>query len=510
MDISNAPGAPSPIDGTAWRRWLIIAAALFPLVALWSLANPLFASPDETTHMIRAQSTSVGDFSSPFTTDGLPIRSVECFVFQSEVSAACQDVHWGEPGTTWELPTENYPPVFYAIAAIPAVFTSGIAGAYLMRLWLAALCVALVAWAGVLVTRPGSGPWRLTGLVIAMTPMAVFTMATVNPSGLGVAFASLFVTGALATRTEFRRRTEVVAAVLTGMLGMTLVRRDGIIWLVLSCVVLMPLMPFRTVRSSLAGLPRWLVATATAVLILLIGATVLWAGPTIGEFVTGGAGGGTDAWEAARYVRTYVFHVIGTFGWLDSPIGEEPFLIAMIAAGSLGVLALVGSNRRYVASTALGIAALLLAPVGFGMVRFPYFQGRYLLPVWVCLALVAGASVAMGGLGAVLARRTPRFLLVVWAGVHLVGFVQNLRRYSVGRSGSWGFIFGGDWHPEMMSNVVAVGLFVASLVFAGAVVHRLLVGCGDGERPLAVGSDLFGEPSGHPVEDRPTDGQAGE
>ena len=35
---------------------------------------------------------------------------------------------------------------------------------------------------------------------------------------------------------------------------------------------------------------------------------------------------------------------------------------------------------------------LLVTPVLFSIARFPYLQGRYLLPMWAGLLLVAGAA----------------------------------------------------------------------------------------------------------------------
>ena len=462
-------------DNAFGRRWLLLVVAFLPFVALWSLANPLFASPDETTHMVRAQSISAGKFDSPFVTDGLPIRAAECIAFQSEVSAACQDLTWDPAGTEYELPTENYPPFFHAVAALPALITSGIWGAYVMRLWLAILCVVLLAWAGALTTRPGDSPWLLTGLCLAVVPMGVFTMSTVNPSGLGTAFTALLVAGLLSLRTTRAGAPEVLGAISVGLIGMALVRRDGVIWVLAIALVFAPGL-IRQFRPSRDWIPRGRRAVMSLAAITVVVYMSFWfAGPTIAAFLRNRQeAGGTNPWEAARYIRFYLTQLVGTFGWLDSPMGEEAFLVAMIVAGFIVILGLGGTDRLAAASTAIALALLLTAPVAFGMIRFPYLQGRYLLPIWVCLMLVAAKSAALGGLDPAQSRRLTRLLLGCWLVVHMVGFLQNLRRYAVGRSGSWGSILGAEWHPPMMPNWVVVALLLGCSICMIAVIGRLL------------------------------------
>ena len=79
--------------------------------------------------------------------------AVECLKFQPEVTADCQDLSWGPDGTQQIGPTDGYPPLYHSIAAIPALFTSGLAGD-LMRIWMAVIIMALIAWAAALVSRP--------------------------------------------------------------------------------------------------------------------------------------------------------------------------------------------------------------------------------------------------------------------------------------------------------------------------------------------------------------------
>ena len=78
------------------------------------------------------------------------MAAVNCLMFRPETTADCIDLTWGPAGLEQPSTAETYPPLFHALAGIPALFLSGPSGAYAMRLWLALLCCALFAWAAVL------------------------------------------------------------------------------------------------------------------------------------------------------------------------------------------------------------------------------------------------------------------------------------------------------------------------------------------------------------------------
>jgi hypothetical protein len=94
--------------------------------------------------------------------------------------------------------------------------------------------------------------------------------------------------------------------------------------------------------------------------------------------------------------------------------------------------------------------------------------------------------------GARFDRRASRVVLVGWAIVHLVAGVQNLRRYAVGRSGSWNFVTDAEWSPDTMSNALAVAAYVLALAIAAAGFTVLLRGVGTSPHarpPIGVPAD---------------------
>jgi hypothetical protein len=220
---------------------------------------------------------------------------------------------------------------------------------------------------------------------------------------------------------------------------------------------------------------------------------VVWGRTTVSRFAQNWQDGdGTSAWEAARFIRGYLSQVVGVLGWLDSPIGEEPLWVALVVAGFVVLIGIASDHRRAALATTLGLVGLLVSPVVVGMVRFPYLQGRYLLPIWIGTAILAGVAASRGDTGARFDRRATRLVLVAWAAIHLIAGIQNLRRYAVGRSGTWNFLFDADWNPPTMPNAVAVAAYVGAVALAAGglvIVLRLAAdrpGDDDGESAEVV------------------------
>lgn len=448
------------------RIWVWTMLALVPFASLWSLADPLFASPDEPAHMARAQAFAHFDFSPPYRTDGLPMESQTCYTFNGTITADCAELTWGPDGTEVRTRTRDYPPLFHAVAGVPSLVVSGEAGAYAMRMWMAVVCCALISWGASLVGSVARTRWGVVGPAIALTPMALFVSATVNPSGITVGFATVAV-GALAARFVGgdRRRATLVALVLA-LVGLVLVRRDGV---AMAGAIGLAAIPWwwgdtRRWRERWRG-RTWTrrdLVIALAVVVAAIVVVVQWVGPVVHRFVTNREiGGDGSVWQGIGVLRTYFEHVIGTFGWVDTFVGPEVYTIAIGVAIAVALVAVASGTRATVGTTALATAMLFVVPVAFGAFRFPYFQGRYLLPVWILAAVAAALAIDRSALAAATSRRLADVVLVVWLGVHAVAFVQNARRYSVGNAGSWNLLGDVAWEPPITNAVAAVWLVAA-------------------------------------------------
>ncbi|MFM8531035.1 MAG: DUF2142 domain-containing protein, partial [Ilumatobacteraceae bacterium] len=340
-----------------------------------------------------------------------------------------------------------------------------------MRVWLALVCTALISLAAALLT--GRGRWPLVGLLLGLTPMSVFVASTVNPSGITVAFAALAVAGAVRQWVWRAPDRWSTAALVGGLLGLLLVRRDGIMTVGVLLAIFAPYWWSAdfTARIRATDWRRRSNLALAAITALVI---VVFVVPIGHRFLTNTeVGGNGSRWQAVKVMRIYLDHMVGTFGWIDTYIGPELFLVAAAVAMTVVLLGFVGAESRARASIGIAFAMLFAVPIVFGVFRYPYFQGRYLLPIWLAVAVVAALAVGTADIGVSISRRLTVLVVSAWGLVHALSFVQNLRRYAVGNSGSWKFAFDAQWHPPSMPNAVAILALVAVLAVAGGAIDRL-------------------------------------
>jgi len=445
-------------------------AVLFPLLLLWSLSNPMFAAPDEPAHLLRAQGFSQFDFSSPYQTDGLPLNEIDCLRFNADVTADCMDLVWQEPWNEFGTSTDGYPPLLHALAAIPNAMFDGLFATYATRIWLAIVNIALLSWAAVISLRRGT--WALTGLMLGITPMVVFTMGTVNPSGLSAAGAALFVTGIAALNKSSRNGIQRLLPMWIGAGILILTRRDGALWAALiAAVAYLPHLSPRQIVHRLA--PSSKTRPVVFIAIPLVIASSFWAVPWIARFVDRRATAERSTWQAIRALRIYLDHLMGRFGWLDSTMGIEAFLISIVVVGFFVTLAVSSAHRQYRWSIVMSLMLLVTVPVAFCTIRYPYFQGRYLIPIWIAAMVLAGHSLqsSLGSLNKLGVR--PRPILLMWLGVHVWSILNNLKRYATGRNGSWDLFDSEVWHPPMMSNAVTVLMLALSTALLARAAFRI-------------------------------------
>lgn len=461
-------------QGLRWLRLWICARGAFVLqvasigllIGAWALSNPMFAAPDEDLHLARAQSTWLGDMTPPYSTDGVPVEEVFCMAFQSSVTADCMDLAWGSPTTEQFLPTtDGYPPAFYVVAGVPTRLIGGLGGAYVVRLWLAGLCSVILVAAISRLRALRDDELGVVALLVALTPMSIFLMSSINPSGLSIALGALAGAAGLTWQATRSRRELVV--LLASAVGIVVLRRDGpIIGGVILLTFIAPHV-WRFRSTSVRQLRRVTVGGGVVIAAGLLVAT--WSSWSfLGRQLSNDFN-----WSNWRItlsnVDGYTRQLVGIFGWLDTWVSEATLSIWFLTAGVLLGVAVFNRERPCRQGMVLLVSCLAM-PVLFGFFRDYYFQTRYVLPAFVVGFVVCSVT---GAEDMSSSRTWPKVRLILGTGLfltHLTAFVTNMHRYSHGQTEQWSLFTEADWEPPYLGNWGA-----ASFASVGALSFALLV-----------------------------------
>lgn len=456
-----------------WRLFALAWAIVFVAMALWSAATPLYAAPDEPTHVIKAAAVVRGELLgrfSPTVQESLGYVSVPafyalpanrnsptCFHRRPEVSAACAPSL--APAGSHEIGAwiyvARYPPLYYLVVGLPSLFGTSSWTIYLMRLVSALLCSLFVALGVLSVLLWSRRRVALVGLAAAATPMVFFLGGVVNPSGLEVAAAICVWTAGSVLVLE---RLDDPPPGLIALLGVSacvfeLVRSLSPFWLALTALALVGVADWRRLRGLLARRPvRWTGAAA-----VLVGAlAVAW---ILGEHSTAVYSlSPLGPTPESRILETSFAHndyylpgMVGVFGWFDTWSPTFTYVVWYGVVGLLGLSAALLARRRQALVLLLLAIAVVVLPVAISssqVHRYGYtWSGRDTLPLAVGLPVLSAAILGRADL----ARHGRRLAGIVGSLLALAqfgAFFEALRRYAVGTAGAdFGFLLHPSWQP---------------------------------------------------------------
>lgn len=477
-------------------------AVLTLLSALWALATPIGASPDEPAHMIKAASVVRGEFLGTASSSGnivhVPqyvawIHAQTCYAFNADVTADCSPEVPGDPSTVVESRTTAglYNPVYYLAVGWPTLLFDTSLGIYAMRAVGVILSTLFLALSFMMVSRWRRPTLATAALVIVTTPMLLFLSASVNPNALETtATLAVFVSMLSILREPddsllVQRCTilTIAAAIAVNARGLSL------IWVALAIALPLFLVPVHEVRQLLR---RRAVIGSAIVVGLSSGFAIFWllrtnslaAAVTDPDAQNLFPGVGQPALYGFLSVleRTFGFssQLIGLFGWMDTPSPTSVTFVWAVAMGALVIGALGASRgRNFRVFVSLVLAFVLLPPIiqGAYVTSGGYiWQGRYIFPVFACMLMAAGAFAAPAFDR--VQRRTRSRLIVL--GVLAIALAQIyifavvLRRYVVGADATWlEFFREPKWDPPL-NYILLIILFGISASASYLIVGRFL------------------------------------
>lgn len=472
------------------RVFLSSWAVLTALIALWAIATPIAASPDEPAHMVKAAAVVRGEFIGPMTPTGnivhVPRYIAEthfqtCFAFDPAVSADCQQLTSGESSEIVEARTTAglYNPVYYLVTGAPTLLFDDDSGIYAMRFLSGALTALFLAMAISMITQ-----WRvarsvLLAFAVSVTPMLLFLGASVNPNAVeAAAIATVFV-GVLSFVTRsIKPRQYAAAATMVGLAGAMAVNARGLspVWLFIAVVVPCLWVPWADVvralklREVLGAIATVALGTAFAVAWLL-GSNSLTAAVTDPDAVSPYAGVGESWFSGFITVIEKTFEygrgLVGLFGWLDTPSPPSAIFLWSALVGGFLLVGLVTSRGKALVSLLAILLATVLAPAliqAFYVTDGGYiWQGRYTLPLFLCLMIALGATAAplFAKLSLSQSKRLVWMVTVAVAASQFYTFAIVLRRYVVGEPTDWiTFFTASEWAPPGGKIAILAGYAV--------------------------------------------------
>jgi hypothetical protein len=478
------------------RVFTVSFVLVFLNMAAWSLASPLFASPDEPAHVVRAVAldhgqligTAVGGVSNPVTSVTVPAsiadggRYPSCFAFKIFVPASCaRPLTTNTKDITAYTSAGRYPPLYYAIVGLPSLVSDSTGGVYAMRLVSAALSALFVALAFMSICLWSRRTLMLLGVLVAVTPMTLFLGGVVNPNGTEICAALCMWTAGLVLvleRADDPPRGLVIVLTVSAVMLM-LSRGISPLWVALILVVLAILAGRRGVVQLLRS-PSLRVAGAVVVLCAI--AAVVWVALAHANDLQAshstlptGAGQLLPAiWSVTGY---WLQQMIGVFGWLDTPAPVLTYLIWYAAIGVVVVLALSSAHARGAIALLVLVAMVVLVPIAIAYHEYNrldlFWQGRYTLPMATGVPIMATALIDGA---AVLERIRSRLtvLMCIAIGVaDFAAFYTTQRRYATGLPGPLDVLHG-RWGPPLGNAVMALWSLIATVAllgFVASVVH---------------------------------------
>jgi hypothetical protein len=499
---------------TFWRVW-VPCFLLFGLVmCTWAVATPLGAAPDEGTTIAHAVAAVRGQLigtplpkpSKPTIQQGAPAYKVfvavripksltsisECFAFKPTVSAACQAAHpmtASRADRTVYISVGHYPPLYYLLVGLPSYLPGVTIPLHFMTFATAAMCAALLATAVFAVRRWARSRTILLGVVVAVSPMVLFLSGVINPSSLEVAAAVCLWTTATIWAVDYSVGPPkgLLWTVTASAAVLIQARPASLAWPVMVAIVLLPLVLRRVpLRQALPRLARTLNRRDFWPMYATLGASSAFAVAWIfteHSFLIGAVNVPPRSTSEIDLIRTsfdlmpsYFQQSVGVFGWLDTGLPTQLYdfwywaILVLLGAGLI-----ICRWRGRLAILLVMMLSFLVPTVGTLIdVHSHGFssQGRYFLPIFVGMPIVAAGTIGGAGLERRIGRHRALGWLIFWAGIaaaaaaQVVAFGVALRRYLVGIDGPilpWAHA-PNKWTPPLPG----VALDVLALVGIGA------------------------------------------
>lgn len=511
------------------RVWIWSGAVFFVLSAVWSLTTPLMGAPDEDAHAIRAAGIWFGTLTGEVETTTTPLddssdppvtyrtfshvevpRAYDdlrampgCFKYFAHISAEC-----APPMSTDMTRVDSvtaagtYQPTYYVLVGWPTRLLEPRLAVRLMRLLSAAIGSALLASAMVSARRCARSPVTIIGVALAITPIALFLLGSINPNGLEIAAAIATWAGLFEIwRSDRAIDRSVVARLAIAASLFALSRPLAPVFVVIAVASTALTCSTRARAASLMRSQRARIGAAaiiasmvaSGIWVLATHANSSYTGTSIPSMTTRAA---LDKHLGRLTMLTE--ELVGNMGWLDAPIPRGWVWSWLALIGVVVVTALWRGTWRQ----RLGLSAIIITTLAIPMYsevttaqRFGFmWQGRYTLPFAVGVPITAAWMIAarerssgtsvrrlrhrLTPVAVATAIITPLTMIVahlVYATRATIGYPNPLFEHLTER----------NWSPPLDPKLLGLSVLAACIAYAAFLTWHTLV-----ERPEPAAPDV--------------------
>lgn len=349
----------------------------------------------------------------------------------------------------------RYPPLYYLVVGLPSLAWPSRAGFYAMRLLSAAVSALFIAGAFYCAFRARRARLAVVGVLVAMTPVAVFLSAVVNPNGLEISAATCVWAASLALAFDAVEGSDRAVLTWAVVSAVVLVLSRGLspLWLLVIALVAAGVAGRRRLVAMVrrpgvrAGLGVVVVASAGAVTwIRLEHSLVISPVP-----LPPGTGAGQVLLHSFSLTGLRLKEMVGIVGWGDTPLWSATvYLWAGVVVVMLAFALLYSSRRVRVLLGGLVLACVVLPVLieSSHALRYGYvWVGRYTLPMAVGVPILSAFAAGLSpSLAAGRARLLGGTAILATAVAQYLGFIRPLQRYTVGIDRPLDLL-GGSWRP---------------------------------------------------------------
>ena len=432
------------------KRSMLFGAALFSVMAVWSLMTPLFSGPDEPANYIKSAAVIRGEWVGSEFPPSMQMSYWTTYVHVNPQFGTPNLIPWQfasfpdrpgydiaiEDAPANDVPTwtnmGRYPVLPFIFSGVGTLLGPNDLSARVARMVTSFVCASLCAAAVLAILKRNKS---VAGILIACVPGTIFLASTMNPSAIEIcaaislwALAPLFVSGNL------ERWSTIIFGLSGSLLILTRPLGPGFYFLILMlCYVASP----DRVKLWVLMTKYWRVLGVHLLAVLF---AVWWYLNIYSFHLTPKVSVGLPSVslrsqidQALRHIPTLLDQSVGNFGWLDSPMPRGALVVTVVS-----VLLVIGrgfwslTKNEIFALSVLVVATVLLVVAQdlnyYSLLRNFGSQGRHIVPLLVGLPIIAASSFAWKREWEV-AAASMWGLVMVWAGL------GALRRYTVGING---------------------------------------------------------------------------